>query len=369
MMRSGYSTPWVRPCSRSLPYRPFTSRKQFRDYSIRLQVERTGLNPYLSMFSRIQREWHCQGKGIVMAFFGFISRPLRYRDRLLLAAGFCSATLSMGQGVDRVKSLSALRSVAQEIAATTDYLVSDAGSSAPSRYNEWMYANFIIQEGMRSLGIQLKDTAWQAYPERNMAFFYEYVGKHGNTASNRMRFRANYFSPAELWHCGLIASVAASQGKRPSPAKEKDLQRFLAAFDAAPHLEDGTLVRRKGGTYNSLGLQIDDIFMVSTLWVRMWKLTGKADLLDRAIKETLLYHGRLWDRQDRLMHVLWLQKTGATAAHYWGRGNGWFIMALTDLLHLLPENHPQRPALLAVYQGVIDGLMARQGADGLSLLC
>jgi rhamnogalacturonyl hydrolase YesR len=65
------------------------------------------------------------------------------------------------------------------------------------------------------------------------------------------------------------------------------------------------------------------------------------------------------------MHCLWLEKKPEAKIHHWGRGNGWFVMAITDLLHFVPENHPKRAELLKIYNNVMLGLMARQNKDGL----
>lgn len=57
----------------------------------------------------------------------------------------------------------------------------------------------------------------------------------------------------------------------------------------------------------------------------------------------LLYHG--WDeaRQQK-----WADKETGLSASFWGRAMGWFGMALVDVLEYFPENHPKRPAILAI---------------------
>jgi len=59
----------------------------------------------------------------------------------------------------------------------------------------------------------------------------------------------------------------------------------------------------------------------------------------------LFYHG--WDesRQQR-----WADPETGLSAHVWGRGVGWFTMALVDVLDFLPENHPQRLYIIEVLQ-------------------
>jgi rhamnogalacturonyl hydrolase YesR len=52
-------------------------------------------------------------------------------------------------------------------------------------------------------------------------------------------------------------------------------------------------------------------------------------------------------------------------AFHWARANGWAIMAMAELLDVLPGNHPARPRILALFREHAAGLAARQGHAGL----
>jgi rhamnogalacturonyl hydrolase YesR len=52
-------------------------------------------------------------------------------------------------------------------------------------------------------------------------------------------------------------------------------------------------------------------------------------------------------------------------AFHWARANGWAIMAMTELLEVLPADHPDRTAILQLYQAHAAGLLAAQGHAGL----
>jgi rhamnogalacturonyl hydrolase YesR len=49
----------------------------------------------------------------------------------------------------------------------------------------------------------------------------------------------------------------------------------------------------------------------------------------------------------------------------WGRGNGWTIFSLSELLAVLPENHPLRPDLLAFFRDLCEGFLALQDDAGM----
>jgi unsaturated rhamnogalacturonyl hydrolase len=78
-------------------------------------------------------------------------------------------------------------------------------------------------------------------------------------------------------------------------------------------------------------------------------------------KTGLLYHG--WDesRQQR-----WANPATGCSPHFWGRAMGWYAMAIVDVLDYLPTDHAQHPAILAIFERMIDALAKVQDqASGL----
>jgi rhamnogalacturonyl hydrolase YesR len=49
----------------------------------------------------------------------------------------------------------------------------------------------------------------------------------------------------------------------------------------------------------------------------------------------------------------------------WARANGWALLAMTELLDVLPQDHPGRPAVLALYRAHVRGLVALQASNGM----
>ena len=163
-----------------------------------------------------------------------------------------------------------------------------------------------------------------------------------------------------------MASFVEAQATSDHPELARGISYFQGMINKAPKIADGTLTRyKRQKQWKSKGVQIDDLYMLVPYWVRKSKHSGNPEYLERAIEETLSYYKYLWNPQTKLMHCLWLEKKPEAKIHHWGRGNGWFVMAITDLLHFVPENHPKRAELLKIYNNVMQGLMARQNKDGL----
>jgi rhamnogalacturonyl hydrolase YesR len=49
----------------------------------------------------------------------------------------------------------------------------------------------------------------------------------------------------------------------------------------------------------------------------------------------------------------------------WARGQGWALAGLIGILRHLPDNHPDRPAVVRYVGEIVDGLVATQNAEGL----
>jgi unsaturated rhamnogalacturonyl hydrolase len=78
------------------------------------------------------------------------------------------------------------------------------------------------------------------------------------------------------------------------------------------------------------------------------EITHQFVLIDqhaRDAKTGLLYHG--WDESKQQD---WANKTTGDSPNFWGRGMGWYLMALVDALPWYPENDPGRAELLAILQ-------------------
>ena len=115
---------------------------------------------------------------------------------------------------------------------------------------------------------------------------------------------------------------------------------------------------------------LDGLFTGTTFYARYasWKpepqdwddVAQQFMIVDRHTRKAngLNYHG--WD-ESHLM--AWSDSLTGCSPETWGRAQGWFVMALVDVLELMPENHPQRGQLMAILQRVIGALLQVQDMD------
>lgn len=126
-------------------------------------------------------------------------------------------------------------------------------------------------------------------------------------------------------------------------------------------LADGTLARNRP---QSNTLWLDDLFMSVPALAQMGKLTGDNQYYDDAVKQVLQFSKRMFNEEKGLYMHGWVQDMSVHPQYHWGRANGWAVMAMIELLDVLPKTHPGYEAVLKQLQAHIKGLAKYQDGTG-----
>jgi unsaturated rhamnogalacturonyl hydrolase len=127
-------------------------------------------------------------------------------------------------------------------------------------------------------------------------------------------------------------------------------------------LPDGTLARKRPLADS---LWLDDLYMSVPALAQMGKLTGERKYYDDAVKQVTQFAGRMFNKQSGLYMHGWVAGMEPHPEFRWARANGWALMAKTELLDVLPDDHPGRAAVLDLFRAHVRGLAACQGHNGL----
>ncbi len=127
-------------------------------------------------------------------------------------------------------------------------------------------------------------------------------------------------------------------------------------------LEDRTLARHRP-QYQSIWA--DDLYMSVPFLANMGVLTGDTKYYDDAVKQILQMADRLYDPQKGLFDHGWNVISGEyDPRFYWGRANGWTLMAMAELLGVLPADYPGRDKILHLYRSLIRSIAELQDGTG-----
>lgn len=152
---------------------------------------------------------------------------------------------------------------------------------------------------------------------------------------------------------------------RPDPRYLALVERCLRfLLDRAPRVH-GTLAHWDDQLW-------DDTLITSVpLLARYGARHGCAECLAAAVDEVLAHGRRLQDPASGRWYHGWDAsdfRAGAfphMSGAFWARGNGWAALATAELLRFLPQDHPDRPALVRALDRQLRGLAELQAPSGL----
>ena len=137
-------------------------------------------------------------------------------------------------------------------------------------------------------------------------------------------------------------------------------------------LKDGTLAR--GGPDGKGGVKmrplpdtlwLDDMFMGVPTIALMGKHTGNARYYDDAVKQVLQFSKRMFNPKLGIYMHGYVEGMRDHPEMHWARANGWAIMAMVEVLEVLPKNHKGYQAVAEQLRAHARGLASFQDKDGL----
>lgn len=183
---------------------------------------------------------------------------------------------------------------------------------------------------------------------------------------NRMLSLQPMLHPRSLDDSGALCA-ALIRTVRDQPATSATLRPWIDNYmefisTKQFRFADGTLARNRP-LANALWL--DDLYMSVPALAQMGALTGEGKYYDDAVRQIAQFSSRMFVRETGLYRHGWIQDMEPHPTFYWARANGWAVVAMAEFLSVLPEDHPDRAALLAQFRAHVAGLASLQGGAGL----
>lgn len=168
--------------------------------------------------------------------------------------------------------------------------------------------------------------------------------------------------------CGSFGSLMLETTKDLDIGDYHKIADYVGEYivDGQDRLPDGAFFRKDMMHHFHNGtMWADDLYMSIPFLCRYAKYTGNLAILDDAASQFEGFKKRLFMEDSGLMaHVYDFNRDMNTGVP-WGRGNGWTVFSLTELLQVLPEDHPKREALLSFYRTLCKAYLACQDEKGM----
>jgi len=168
--------------------------------------------------------------------------------------------------------------------------------------------------------------------------------------------------------CGSFGSLLLETAKHEKIEGFRPIADYVADFivNKQDRLPDGTFYRIKlMHIFHENTMWADDLYMSTPFLCRYYQLTGDRKYIDDAARQFLGFKKRLFIPELKIMsHIYDFRRDLATRVP-WGRGNGWTIFSLSELLAVLPMDHADRPALIGFFRELCEGYLALQDEAGM----
>lgn len=116
---------------------------------------------------------------------------------------------------------------------------------------------------------------------------------------------------------------------------------------------------------------LDGVYMADPFSAQYGAAFKNMQAIDDAILQVELIQKHTYDARtglnfhgyDEKRAQFWANKTTGCSSHVWGRAQGWYCMALVDILDFIPQDYPKRKALIKNLKKVYTAVLKSQDED------
>lgn len=160
---------------------------------------------------------------------------------------------------------------------------------------------------------------------------------------------------------------------RPEKKNLKAMKTMMKQLDSQPRTVADKVFWHKA--IYAYQVWLDGIFMglpYRSLTASMLYSKKKANkIYDDAVDQISITYDRTFDPKtglnrhayDENRNMFWADKQTGLSQHCWGRAQGWYSMALIELLDVMPENYARRSELITLLQKDLDAIIKWQDAE------
>jgi len=144
--------------------------------------------------------------------------------------------------------------------------------------------------------------------------------------------------------------------------------KLLAQLNDQPRTFDGGFWHKQRYTNQ---MWLDGIYMAEPFYAAMARfMINRTNAFDEVAKQLRLIDEHTYDAKSGLNYhgwdaakvQPWANPVTGCSSNFWGRAEGWYAMALVDVLDYFPTNHPARAQIIATLQKSARGIVKWQDA-------
>ncbi len=223
-----------------------------------------------------------------------------------------------------------------------------------SFYGQWFYAIMVGLEGMRHAASKLGITDFYDYFIScidTMCAHRDY-GKHQRGVLGWSKYMGGAGKFDHLDAIGSYGLVISEYYMMTGDVKAKGMLEALAhgLMTEVPRFPDGTFHRVKT-------MWTDDMYMCLPFLARYAVITGEEKYFDEAARQIIGFWERMYMHDQDIYSHIFFPPEGVANRVPWGRGNGWVMVAISEVLMHMPKTHKDYGRILEIFQNFAKGVL------------
>ncbi|MBQ1858399.1 MAG: glycoside hydrolase family 88 protein [Paludibacteraceae bacterium] len=222
---------------------------------------------------------------------------------------------------------------------------------------KWEYTPTLMARAFLELYQATGDTLYLNHVQR---FTDQFIGEDGSI----LTYKKSLYNMDRIQGGNFLIML---NDINPQPQYLTAIETLRDQLREQPRTEEGGFWHKQVYEHQ---MWLDGLFTGTTFYARYaaWKpepdawddIANQFLIVDRHTRKAngLNHHG--WDESRQMG---WSDSITGCSQETWGRAEGWYVMALCDVLELMPADHPKRPELVAILNRVMDALMIVQNKD------
>ncbi len=223
-----------------------------------------------------------------------------------------------------------------------------------SFFGRWFYAQMVGVHGMHLAAQKLCDKDFEG-------FFADWIKllcthrEYGTFDKARAGWASYLPIGTKLDRLDPVGTIGINVAEYLLMTGDRDAQYLFEVLSNAithnvPRFPDGTFYRVET-------MWTDDTYMSLPFLARLGVLRNDESYFDDILKQVRGFKKRLYMEDEKLFsHIFFVSEKKANRVP-WGRGNGWVLLALSEVLMLLPTSYYGYDEILSMYKDFAEGVI------------
>jgi len=230
----------------------------------------------------------------------------------------------------------------------------------PDTYDDWNYVTGTVLKGVESVWRARGDQKYFNYIKQTID---NLVDENGDIEG----YRVEEYNIDQVNTGRMLLFLYKETGEE---KYRKAAQLVRSQLDDHPRISLGGFWHKKIYPWQ---MWLDGLYMGCPFYAEYSKIFDEQEKFDDVVLQFTLINEHLKDDETGLYYhawdeskkMFWADEETGLSECFWGRGLGWYTMALVDVIEYLPEHYSGRDSLVNILTGLAETLTNFQDTTGL----